>query len=118
MDPCSIEDYIAIGGYSALAKTIGKVDPENDHQRDQGLGPAGTRRRRVSHGTQMGGMRSRRRDEKYVICNADEGDPGAYMDRCVLEGNPHLVIEGMMIGAWAVGARRATSMSAMNIRWP
>jgi NADH-quinone oxidoreductase subunit F len=45
-------------------------------------------------------------DEKYVICNADEGDPGAYMDRCVLEGNPHLVLEGMMIGAWAVGARK------------
>jgi len=45
-------------------------------------------------------------DEKYVICNADEGDPGAYMDRCVLEGNPHLVLEGMMIGAWAVGAHK------------
>jgi len=44
-------------------------------------------------------------DEKYVICNADEGDPGAYMDRCLLEGNPHQVIEGMMIGAWAIGAR-------------
>ncbi|MCX7912058.1 MAG: 4Fe-4S binding protein, partial [Dehalococcoidales bacterium] len=45
-------------------------------------------------------------DEKYVICNADEGDPGAYMDRCVLEGNPHLVLEGMMVGAYAVGARK------------
>ncbi|GAJ11786.1 unnamed protein product, partial [marine sediment metagenome] len=45
-------------------------------------------------------------DEKYVICNADEGDPGAYMDRCVLEGNPHLILEGMMIGARAVGARK------------
>jgi NADH:ubiquinone oxidoreductase subunit F (NADH-binding)/NAD-dependent dihydropyrimidine dehydrogenase PreA subunit len=45
-------------------------------------------------------------DEKYVICNADEGDPGAYMDRSVLEGNPHLVLEGMMIGAWAVGAQK------------
>jgi NADH:ubiquinone oxidoreductase subunit F (NADH-binding) len=45
-------------------------------------------------------------DEKYVICNADEGDPGAYMDRCVLEGNPHLVLEGMMIGAWAIGAQQ------------
>ena len=43
-------------------------------------------------------------DEKYVVCNADEGDPGAYMDRCVLEGNPHRVLEGMIIGAWAVGA--------------
>ena len=46
-------------------------------------------------------------DEKYVICNADEGDPGAYMDRCLLEGNPHLIFEGMMIGARAIGARQA-----------
>ncbi len=54
-------------------------------------------------------------EPKYVICNADEGDPGAYMDRSLLEGNPHLVLEGMIIGAYAIGSSRATSTCAMNI---
>ena len=55
---------------------------------------------------------------KIVVCNADEGDPGAFMDRSVLESDPHRVLEGMAIAAYAVGASKATSTFAPNIRWP
>jgi len=106
VDPCSIEDYISRGGYGALAKTLTGIAPETviEEVRESGL-----------RGRGGGGFSTGRKwlecyeepgDEKYVICNADEGDPGAYMDRCLLEANPHLIIEGMMIGAWAVGARQ------------
>ena len=65
------------------------------------------------------GRKGRRRAQKYVICNADEGDPGAFMDRSVLESDPHRVLEGMAIAAYAVGAqRRATSTCAPSTRWP
>jgi NADH:ubiquinone oxidoreductase subunit F (NADH-binding)/(2Fe-2S) ferredoxin/NAD-dependent dihydropyrimidine dehydrogenase PreA subunit len=107
IDPCSIEDYVANGGYAALAKALAGIAPETiiEEISDSGL-----------RGRGGGGFHTGRKwtecweapgDEKYVICNADEGDPGAYMDRCLLEANPHLVIEGMMIGAMAVGARQA-----------
>lgn len=106
VDPCSIEDYIANGGYSALAKTIFEIQPElvvreiiDSELRGRGGGGFPT-------GRKWAECRDAPGDEKYVICNADEGDPGAYMDRCVLEGNPHLVLEGMMIGAWAIGAQQ------------
>jgi NADH-quinone oxidoreductase subunit F len=105
LDPCSIEDYLAIGGYSALAKTLAELTPEAviekiraSSLRGRGGGGFPTARKWVE-------CRSAPGDEKYVICNADEGDPGAYMDRSVLEGNPHLVLEGAMIGAFAVGAQ-------------
>ena len=55
---------------------------------------------------------------RYVICNADEGDPGAYMDRSLMEGNPHSVIEGMIIGAMPSDPIKVTSMCGTNIRWP
>ncbi len=57
-------------------------------------------------------------EPKYVVCNADEGDPGAFMDRCILEGDPHSLIEGMTIGGYAIGARRATSTAGRNTPWP
>jgi len=66
----------------------------------------------VGHGRKSGG------DLKYVICNGDEGDPGAFMDRSVLESDPQRVLEGMSIAAYAVGARKVTSTSAPSIRWP
>jgi NADH-quinone oxidoreductase subunit F len=106
VDPCSISDYIAVGGYSALVKTLKGIPPDevikqivSSRLRGRGGGGFPTGRKWKECREAVG-------DEKYVICNADEGDPGAYMDRCVLEGNPHLVMEGMMIGAWAVGARK------------
>jgi NADH:ubiquinone oxidoreductase subunit F (NADH-binding)/(2Fe-2S) ferredoxin/Pyruvate/2-oxoacid:ferredoxin oxidoreductase delta subunit len=104
IDPCSIEDYIAIGGYSALAKTIKEIKPDDVIKEITASGLRGRGGGGFPTGKKWTECKEAQGDEKYVICNADEGDPGAYMDRCVLEGNPHLVLEGMMIGAWAVGA--------------
>ena len=106
VDPCSIEDYIAIGGYKALIKALTSFSPEKiikeiDASKLRGRGGGG-----FSTGRKWAECRAAPGDEKFVICNADEGDPGAYMDRSLLEGNPHLVIEGMMIGALAVGAQQ------------
>jgi len=106
VDPCSIEDYIAIGGYSALVKTLFEIAPESVVREIKDSGLRGRGGGGFPTGRKWAACREAPGDEKYVICNADEGDPGAYMDRCVLEGNPHLVIEGMMIGAWAIGARQ------------
>ena len=106
VNPQSIEDYIAIGGFSALSKTINTLEQEEiireikvSGLRGRGGGGFPTWRKWTE-------CREAPGDEKYVICNADEGDPGAYMDRCVLEGNPYLVLEGMLIGAYAIGATK------------
>ncbi|MFH1539584.1 MAG: NAD(P)H-dependent oxidoreductase subunit E, partial [bacterium] len=106
IDPRSIEEYIATGGYSALAKTLAKISPEKAIREIRASGLRGRGGGGFPTATKWEECRSAPGDEKYVICNADEGDPGAYMDRGLLEGNPHLVIEGMMIGAWAIGARQ------------
>ena len=106
VDPCLIEDYIAAGGYSSLAMVLDKVAPEEIVKEIKASGLRGRGGGGFPTGRKWSECREAPGDEKYVICNADEGDPGAYMDRCVLEGNPYLVLEGMMIGAWAVGARK------------
>jgi NADH-quinone oxidoreductase subunit F len=104
IDPTSIEDYLAIGGYQALFKVLEEKTPEQVidevlKSKLRGRGGAGFL---TSKKWQF--ARSAKDDTKYIICNADEGDPGAYMDRSLLEGNPHEVIEGMLIGAYAIGA--------------
>ncbi|MCP4576923.1 MAG: NADH-quinone oxidoreductase subunit NuoF [Deltaproteobacteria bacterium] len=104
VDPCNIEDYIAIGGYSAIAKVLSGISPEDVIEEMKGSGLRGRGGAGFPTGRKWEQCSDAPGDEKYVICNADEGDPGAYMDRSVLEGNPHLVLEGMMIGAWAVDA--------------
>jgi NADH-quinone oxidoreductase subunit F len=106
IDPCSIEDYIAVGGYSAIIKTLNGLNPEAVIKEITASGLRGRGGGGFPTGRKWAECREAPGDEKYVICNADEGDPGAYMDRCILEGNPHLVIEGMMIGARAVGANQ------------
>jgi len=106
VDPCSIEDYIAADGYSALARTLNGMSPEEIIKEVKASGLRGRGGGGFPTGRKWEQCVEAPGDEKYVICNADEGDPGAYMDRCVLEGNPHLILEGMMIGARAVGARR------------
>jgi NADH-quinone oxidoreductase subunit F len=103
INPTSIDDYLAIGGYSALAKAL-KMTPEGiiDEVKKSGLrgrGGAG-----FPTGSKWESTRHARGDVKYVICNADEGDPGAFMDRSLAEGNPHSVLEGMIIGAYAIGS--------------
>ena len=104
VDPCNIEDYIAIGGYSALTKVLSGISPESVIEEMKASGLRGRGGAGFPTGLKWEQCSDVPGDEKYVICNADEGDPGAYMDRSVLEGNPHLVLEGMMIGAWAVKA--------------
>jgi len=104
MDPHSIDDYIAVGGYGSLAKAITMMEPDEiiDWVEKSGLrgrGGAGFptgRKWRACH--QAKGY------PKYVLCNGDEGDPGAFMDCSIMEGNPHSVLEGMAIGAYAIGS--------------
>jgi NADH-quinone oxidoreductase subunit F len=105
IDPKSIEDYLAIGGYSALAKALLQMTPvevleevKKSNLRGRGGGGFPTGRKWEESRRAPGAI-------KYVIVNADEGDPGAYMDRSLLEGNPHSVLEGLIIGAYAVGAQ-------------
>jgi len=105
VDPCSIQDYIAIGGYSAISKTLAEMAPKAIIKEVKASGLRGRGGGGFPTGRKWAECLEAPGDEKYVICNADEGDPGAYMDRSVLEGNPHLVLEGMMIGAWAVAAQ-------------
>jgi len=104
IDPTDIKDYIALDGYKALAKvlfdmTAEEVIAEVKTSKLRGRGGAG-----FLTGLKWEICRNANSDVKFIICNADEGDPGAYMDRSLLEGNPHSVIEGMVIGAYAIGA--------------
>ncbi len=104
VDPTNIDDYIAVGGYRSLAKVLDSMQPdevidtiEKAGLRGRGGGGFPTARKwracRKAHG-----------DPKYVLCNGDEGDPGAFMDRSIMEGNPHSVLEGIAIGAYAIGS--------------
>jgi NADH:ubiquinone oxidoreductase subunit F (NADH-binding)/(2Fe-2S) ferredoxin/Pyruvate/2-oxoacid:ferredoxin oxidoreductase delta subunit len=103
IDPTAIDDYIATGGYGALAKAFemgrDKVLDEVKKATLRGRGGGG-----FAAGRKWETCRNAPSDKRYVICNADEGDPGAFMDRSILEGNPHSVIEGMIIGAYTIGS--------------
>lgn len=104
IDPKNIDDYIALNGYSALAKALSNLTPEKvldevKRANLRGRGGAG-----FPAGRKWETTRNAPGDEKYVIVNCDEGDPGAYMDRSLMEGNPHLVLEGLIIGAFAIGS--------------
>ncbi len=104
VDPFSLDDYLAHGGYTALANVLSDGDPiavidEIERSGLRGRGGAG-----FPTGKKWRTSRRNPGEVHYVICNADEGDPGAFMDRSVLEGNPHSVIEGMVIAAYAIGA--------------
>jgi NADH:ubiquinone oxidoreductase subunit F (NADH-binding)/(2Fe-2S) ferredoxin/NAD-dependent dihydropyrimidine dehydrogenase PreA subunit len=106
IDPRNIEDYIAVDGYQALAKVLGEMTPEAVIQtildsKLRGRGGAG-----FPTGLKWKFARQAPDTPKYMVCNADEGDPGAFMNRKVLEGDPHSVLEGMTIGAYAVGANQ------------
>jgi NADH:ubiquinone oxidoreductase subunit F (NADH-binding)/(2Fe-2S) ferredoxin/Pyruvate/2-oxoacid:ferredoxin oxidoreductase delta subunit len=104
MDPTRIEDYMVVGGYKALAKALFEMTPEQviDEVKRSGLrgrGGAG-----FPTGRKWEEARGEESDAKYVIINADEGDPGAFQDRALVEGNPHSILEGLIIGGYAVGA--------------
>jgi len=106
IDPESIDDYLSVRGYEALAKVLTEMTPaqviaEVKRSGLRGRGGAG-----FPTGVKWDLTASQASDEKFVICNADEGDPGAFMDRSTIEGDPHTVLEGMIIGGYAVGAKK------------
>jgi len=112
INPRSIDDYIAIGGYGALKKALFDMTPDTvieeiKTSKLRGRGGAG-----FPTGMKWEFARKAQGDQKYVVVNCDEGDPGAYMDRSLMEGNPHSVLEGLLIGAYAIGA----SIGAVYIR--
>jgi NADH-quinone oxidoreductase subunit F len=104
VDPESVEDYLAIGGYGSLVEVLEGMSPEQVIEEVKASGLRGRGGGGFPTGRKWASCRAAHGDPKYVICNADEGDPGAYMDRSLLEGNPHLILEGMLIGAYAIGA--------------
>ncbi len=104
IDPEQINEYIAVGGYEALGKALTKMKPEEVIDEVKKSGLRGRGGGGFPSGIKWGFTRKAAGDKKYVICNADEGDPGAFMDRSVLEGDPHRVLEGMAICGYAVGA--------------
>ena len=104
LDPTQINDYFSIGGYSTLLKVLTKMTPEKVIGEVKTSGIRGRGGASFPTGLKWELARKQKGEPKYIICNADEGDPGAYMDRSLLEGNPHRVLEGMMIGAFAIGA--------------
>jgi len=104
ISPKDIEDYIAVGGYSALAKALSGMTPVDVLQEIKKADLRGRGGGGFPAGAKWETTRNAPGEQKYVIVNADEGDPGAYMDRSVLEGNPHSVLEGLMLGAYAVGS--------------
>jgi NADH-quinone oxidoreductase subunit F len=104
IDPTNIDDYIAMEGYSALAEALFSMSPEEIIDTIKKSGLRGRGGGGFPTGIKWASCRKAHGEPKYVMCNADEGDPGAYMDRSLLEGNPHSVLEGMIIGAYAVGS--------------
>jgi len=106
LDPEDIDGYIAAGGYGALRDILANRAPEEVINEIKGSGIRGRGGAGFPTGIKWDLARKTKGDVKYIICNADEGDPGAFMDRAVIEGNPHSVIEGMLIGAYAIGARQ------------
>lgn len=106
INPESLEDYLVVGGYQALEKALFIMSPEDvisevKQSRIRGRGGAG-----YPTGLKWESVYKHLNDQKYVICNGDEGDPGAFMDRSVLEGNPHRILEGMAIAGYAIGASK------------
>ncbi|OGC40669.1 NADH dehydrogenase, partial [candidate division WOR-3 bacterium RBG_13_43_14] len=106
IDPENIEEYIAFDGYQALEQALAKMTPEKIIKEIKTSGLRGRGGAGFPAGLKWELCRNAAGDEKYVVCNADEGDPGAFMDRSVLEADPHAVLEGMIIGARAIGAQR------------
>ena len=104
IDPDSIEDYIAADGYEALGRALTGMTPEEVVGAIEASGLRGRGGGGFPTGRKWRSCREAPGDVKYVICNGDEGDPGAFMDRSIMEGNPHGVLEGMIIGAYAIGA--------------
>jgi NADP-reducing hydrogenase subunit HndC len=108
IDPESIDSYIAVGGYQALGKCLTEMTPEGVIEEMKKSGLRGRGGAGFPTGVKWGFAAKYQSETKYVVCNADEGDPGAFMDRAVLEGDPHSVLEAMAIGGFAIGGNKGT----------
>ncbi len=106
IDPENIDEYIAFEGYQALEKSLTEMNPEEIIKEVKEAGLRGRGGAGFPTGLKWELCRRTPGDDKYVVCNADEGDPGAFMDRSILEADPHAVLEGMIIGARAIGATK------------
>ncbi len=107
IDPESIDSYLDDGGYTALKKVLSGMSPEDVIEEIKISGLAGRGGAGFPTWFKWNAARKSEGEEKYLICNADEGDPGAFMDRAVIESDPHALIEGMLIAAYAIGASKA-----------
>ena len=106
IDAEKIEEYIAVNGYQALAKVVTEMQPGEVIEEVRKSGIRGRGGAGYPTGLKWGIVRKVPSDTKFVVCNADEGDPGAFMDRSVLEGDPHRILEGMAIAGYAIGAQQ------------
>lgn len=106
IDPENIDDYIALRGYEALAKVLTDMTSQNVIDEVKKSGLRGRGGGGFPTGTKWQFTAEQKNNQKYVICNADEGDPGAFMDRSAIEGDPHTILEGMIIGGYAIGANK------------
>ena len=106
IDPESIEDYISVGGYQAIAKALFEMTPDDVIEEIKKSGLRGRGGAGFPTWLKWNFLKNAKGDVKYLICNADEGDPGAFMDRATIEGDPHSVLEGMLIAAYATGATK------------
>lgn len=104
IDPENIKEYIAMGGYQALGKVLTEMEPMEVVKALQESGLRGRGGGGFPTGKKWEFAHKIKDDQKYVVCNADEGDPGAFMDRSILEGDPHAVVEAMTIAGYAIGA--------------
>ncbi len=104
IDPEQIDEYIARGGYTALARALGEMKPEEIIEQIKKSGLRGRGGAGFPTGRKWELIAAKKQTPKYLVCNADEGDPGAFMDRSIIESDPHSVLEGMLIGAKATGA--------------
>ena len=107
IDPTSIDAYIAAGGYEAIKKVLSGMSQDDVIEVIKTSGLAGRGGAGFPTWFKWNAAKESKGDEKYLICNADEGDPGAFMDRAVIESDPHTLIEGMLIGAYTIGAKEA-----------
>ena len=104
INPEKIEEYIAVGGYEATKKVVTSMSPDDVIEEIKNSGLRGRGGAGFPTWFKWNAAKQNKADQKYIACNADEGDPGAFMDRSVLEGDPHSLIEGMIIGGYAMGA--------------
>jgi NADH-quinone oxidoreductase subunit F len=115
IDPEEIDHYLAHDGYRGLQKVLQKG--LNMHRCIKSIWPARAGWAGFPTYKKWELCRAAQGETKYVICNADEGDPGAFMNRALIESDPHAVLEGILIGGYAIGATRGSSMCAPNILW-